>query len=64
LEKHYILNIGLFGSLARNEQTLDSDVDLLIELETNTTDIYELKQRLKGFLSKVFSTREAPQVIC
>jgi uncharacterized protein len=34
LREHYhITKLGLFGSYARNEQTANSDVDLLYELE-------------------------------
>jgi uncharacterized protein len=32
-ETYHITTLGLFGSYARNEQTPDSDVDLVYELE-------------------------------
>jgi predicted nucleotidyltransferase len=32
VSKYHIKRIGIFGSAARNEQTLDSDIDALIEL--------------------------------
>lgn len=32
-ERYHITTLGLFGSYARNEQTPDSDVDLVYELE-------------------------------
>lgn len=32
-EQYHIIKLGLFGSCARNEQTPESDVDLLYELE-------------------------------
>ena len=54
-KQFYITKIGLFGSFARNEQTDTSDVDLLIELENGTQNIYELKISLKKFLSKSFN---------
>ena len=52
--KYHITNIALFGSFARNEQKESSDVDLLIELEENTPNVYDLKSSLKNFLSQAF----------
>ena len=40
----YIKKIGLFGSFVHDEQTEDSDIDIVIELEDNTPGIYELKE--------------------
>lgn len=55
LEKYHVTKIGLFGSFARNEQKENSDVDLLIELEDGTQNIYDLKDSLKQFLSSSFN---------
>jgi len=33
LSKYGVLNIGLFGSYLRNEQSTQSDIDLLIDFE-------------------------------
>lgn len=54
LEKYHVTKIGLFGSFARNEQQVDSDVDLLIEIEEGTKNIHDLKDALKQFLSLSF----------
>jgi len=54
IEKYHITKIGLFGSFARDEQTQDSDVDLLIEIEDGITDIYDLKVSLNKYLSNAF----------
>jgi predicted nucleotidyltransferase len=35
LESYGICNVGLFGSYARDEQTPASDIDLLIDFETD-----------------------------
>ena len=48
-DKFHIIRIGLFGSFAREEQNPDSDIDLLVEFEENTKDLYELKIQLKEF---------------
>ena len=53
-KKYNISKIALFGSFARNEMTKDSDVDLLIELDKNAKNIYDLKTALKNYLSNAF----------
>ena len=51
-DRYHIIRIGLFGSYARGEQTTKSDVDLLVEFEENTQDLYDLKLQLKDFFFK------------
>ena len=42
LQKHFHLTkVGIFGSFAREEQKADSDIDLLIEMEDETKDIFD-----------------------
>jgi len=53
-EHFYIKKIGLFGSFVHNEQTEDSDIDIVIELEENTPAIYELKEELRELIGKQF----------
>ena len=48
-DKYHIVRIGLFGSYARGEQNANSDIDLLVEFEENTQDLYDLKLQLKEF---------------
>ena len=48
-DKYHIVRIGLFGSYARSEQNLDSDIDLLVEFEDNTQELYDLKLQIKDF---------------
>jgi predicted nucleotidyltransferase len=48
-DKYHIDKIGLFGSYARGEQNSTSDLDLLVEFEENTQDLYELKIQIKEF---------------
>lgn len=53
-EKYHITRIGLFGSYARGDQKASSDIDLLIEFEENTQDLYDLKLQLKDFFKNKF----------
>jgi predicted nucleotidyltransferase len=52
--EYNISKIGLFGSFARNEQNEQSDVDILLEFEPGTKNIYEKKTKLKEFLKTTF----------
>jgi hypothetical protein len=56
LQKHFHLTkMGIFGSFARDEQKQDSDIDLLIEMEEETKNIFDLKWELREFLKKRFN---------
>lgn len=58
LQGHFhIEKIGIFGSFARNEQTDNSDIDLIIELKENTPNIYELKTELRKFIGERFNRK-------
>ena len=54
-DRFHLKKIGLFGSFARGEQTQSSDVDILIELEENTKNIFDLEYDLKELLKKQFN---------
>ena len=44
-----ITKIGIFGSVARQENTEDSDIDIVVEVEQPTLSLmYELRERLKA----------------
>ena len=49
-----IIKIGIFGSYARNEQTENSDIDIIIEMPRGTENIFEKKQLLKDMLKTQF----------
>jgi len=51
-DRYHIIRIGLFGSYAHGEQNVNSDIDLLVEFEDNTQDLYDLKLQLKDFFQK------------
>ena len=50
--KFHLSKIGVFGSFARKEQTANSDIDLIVELEENTQNIYELKIELRNYFKE------------
>ena len=53
-EKFHCEEIGLFGSFARNEQNENSDIDILVQYEKNTQDLYNLELELKTLLKNQF----------
>lgn len=55
-ERFHVIKIGIFGSYARNQQNKDSDIDLLVEFEENTSNLFELKQQLKEFFRENLNT--------
>ncbi len=54
IDKFNISKIGIFGSYARNEQTVKSDIDIIIEMPKGTEDIFEKKQELRKLLKEHF----------
>ncbi len=53
-DKFHITRIGLFGSYARGEQRESSDIDLIVEFEENTQDLYDLKLQVKEYFRNKF----------
>ena len=44
-----ITKLGIFGSVARRENTEDSDIDIVVEVQKPTLSLmYELKEALKA----------------
>jgi predicted nucleotidyltransferase len=60
-QRYRLKKLGIFGSYARNEQTPESDLDLLIEFEDNTSDLTDKKEFLRKEIQSVF---EIPVDIC
>jgi predicted nucleotidyltransferase len=50
-----VRKIALFGSYARNEQTDQSDIDILIEMTSDAEDIFGKRLRLRELLMNHFS---------
>lgn len=53
LLKHGVQNVGLFGSYLRNEQSADSDIDLLIDFEQEKEN-YDNYMAAFDILEKIF----------
>lgn len=54
LEKEFdVKKIGLFGSYAKEEQSLESDIDIIVDMPSNFDKYYDLKE----FLEKEFGTK-------
>lgn len=47
LRKYHLTKIGLFGSYARGEQKAGSDIDLIVEFESDTENLYEIKEEIR-----------------
>ncbi|MCB9273839.1 MAG: nucleotidyltransferase domain-containing protein [Lewinellaceae bacterium] len=52
--RYHITKIGLFGSFARGEDKADSDIDLVVEFEPGTENLYEIKQEIKKIFQDQF----------
>jgi len=50
-EKFGVIQIGIFGSVMRDEQTRSSDIDMVVEIEKDRKNIHSFLQ-LKRFLEK------------
>jgi predicted nucleotidyltransferase len=56
-EKYFVKEVGLFGSFSRDQQTADSDIDLLLEIDSTNADLYELKKHIRSYLSQLFNRK-------
>ena len=54
-KKYNLTKLGIFGSFARNEQSTDSDIDLIVEFKKGTNNIYEIKTELKQYFKEQFN---------
>ncbi|BAW96759.1 DNA polymerase beta domain protein region [[Synechococcus] sp. NIES-970] len=55
LEKFGVKSLALFGSTARDEATIDSDLDFLVEFDTELT--FDIYMDFKFFLEELFNRR-------
>jgi len=54
LEKYNVVKIGIFGSYSREEQTENSDIDIIVEFGENTADLFDKKYDLREYLKAAF----------
>ena len=54
-EHFHCSEIGIFGSFARNKQTNESDIDILVVFEPETVNLYDVELELKQYLEKSFN---------
>jgi uncharacterized protein with HEPN domain len=52
-KEYHLTRIGLFGSVARGEQSENSDIDLIVEFEEGTADLFNL------YLSRRYYQRQS-----
>jgi len=54
--RYHISAIGLFGSYSRNEQTENSDIDIIYQLAENHKlsyfQLFDIEQELQGYFKK------------
>lgn len=51
-EKYQVTRIGIFGSVARNEATPESDIDIVVEMEPNLLNRVGIKQDLEVLFAR------------
>lgn len=54
LKRNFVSKLGVFGSVARNEDTEDSDIDLFVEFSKSQglLAVIKLERELKNILGK------------
>jgi predicted nucleotidyltransferase len=50
--KYKVAKIGLFGSYVNNEETKESDIDILVDMPSNFDLYYDLKEFLEDAFHK------------
>ena len=55
MREYHLTRIGLFGSIAREDHTEKSDIDLVVEFEPETQNLYLLKETLRQEIQLRFS---------
>ena len=55
-DNFHVTKIGIFGSFARGDQEIGSDIDFVVEFVNNTNNLFEIKQNLREYLKYEFKT--------
>jgi uncharacterized protein with HEPN domain/predicted nucleotidyltransferase len=61
-EKYNVSKIGYFGSFARNQQTVDSDIDILVEA-ANSDNLYILPDELSEIFGREVDVVEKDRIL-
>lgn len=57
LREYGVKKIGMFGSVARNEQTRESDIDIIVELDYSDPEIHHKFFALYNYLENIFNKK-------
>ena len=52
--QYSVVKIGIFGSYARGEATDKSDIDVIVEFDDNTDNLFDKKYELRAYLMSYF----------
>jgi hypothetical protein len=52
-----IEKIGIFGSFARNDQTSDSDIDVIVKFSENPKHIFNSKNKIREIIEEKFKKK-------
>ena len=52
--QYNVTKIGIFGSYARGEANDNSDIDVIVEFDDSTDDLFDRKYELREYLKSYF----------
>ena len=55
MRKYHLTKIGVFGSMARGEESDQSDIDLIVEFDNQVKDLYWIKEQLRAEINRKFN---------
>ena len=61
MRKYHLTKIGVFGSIARGDESDQSDIDLIVEFDDQVKDLYWIKEQLRAEINRQF---KRPVDIC
>jgi hypothetical protein len=55
MRKYHLTKIGVFGSIARGDESDQSDIDLIVEFDDQVKDLYWTKEQLRTEINRKFN---------
>lgn len=55
MREYHLTKIGVFGSVARGDQSDQSDIDIIVEFDDKVKDLYLVKKQLRDEITKKFN---------